>query len=164
MSSLLSVSDVSADLSGVLDRFRTGRTRAFSFGAGVPEAVVLTYDEFEDLGGETRFVVGPEVLAPAALADQLAAVVDAARTGGGQPVVFGESGQREAVVLSVAQYRELRGDDEPPAGVADDPTVRTYATEPLPSSRPFTVDEIADLMGPEAVADLERLRREGHNP
>jgi hypothetical protein len=44
--------------------------------------------------------------------------------------------------------------------VVDDPTKRTYSTEPLPDSRPFSLDEIAALMGPEAVQDLEDLRRE----
>lgn len=64
----------------------------------------------------------------------------------------------EAVVLSTSQYRILRGDDEPPAGVVDDPTKHTYNTEPLPDSRPFSLDEIAALMGPEAVQDLKDLR------
>jgi hypothetical protein len=53
----------------------------------------------------------------------------------GSPVVWGEP---EAVVLSTMQYRQLRGDDEPPPGVVDDQTKRTYATEPLPDSRPFS--------------------------
>lgn len=57
-----SVDDVRADLPAILTRFRAGQTRAFSLGAGVPEAVVLTYDEFEDLGGESKVVVGDEEL------------------------------------------------------------------------------------------------------
>jgi PHD/YefM family antitoxin component YafN of YafNO toxin-antitoxin module len=164
MTGLPSVDDIRADLPAVLARFRAGRTRAFSFGAGSPEAVLLTYDEFEDLGGEAKFAVGSGVLEPAELAERLQAVVDAARAGSGEPVVWGDAGEPEAVVLSTAQYRELHGDDEPPAGVIDDPTVRTYTTQPLPGSRPVTVDEIAALMGPEAVQDLEEIRREGNEP
>jgi hypothetical protein len=161
---LPSVEQVRADLPAILSRFRSGQTRAFSFGAGVPEAVVLTYDEFEDLGGESKFTVPIQVLEPAHLADRLSAVVAAARTDTGTPTIWGEAGEPEAVILSTTQYRHLRGDDQPPPGVIDDPTKRTYATEPLPDSRPFTVDQIAELMGPEAVADLEEIRREGDNP
>ena len=165
MTDLPSVADVRADLSAILTRFRAGQTRAFSFGAGVPEAVVLTYDEFEDLGGESKFVVGAEVLEPGRLAGELAAVVAAARAGDGAPVVWGESGVPEAVVLSVAQYRQLRGDDEPPAGVVDDPTVRTYTTQPLPDSRPMDLEEWAARMGPDTQQILEEIRREdGKNP
>lgn len=160
MTGLPSVDDIRTDLAGVLERFRAGRTRAFSFGAGVPEAVILTYDEFEDLGGEAKFEIGDVVLEPAELADELPRLVDAARAGTGSPVVWGTEGEPEALVLSTAQYRQLRGDDEPPAGVVDDPTQRTYATEPLPDSRPFDLDEIAALMGSEAVQDLEDIRRD----
>jgi hypothetical protein len=70
-------------------------------------------------------------------------VVEAARDGSGSPVVWGEDGEPEAVVMSTTQYRDLRGDDHPPAGVVDDPTVRVYATEPLPGSRPLDLDELA---------------------
>jgi PHD/YefM family antitoxin component YafN of YafNO toxin-antitoxin module len=160
MTGLPSVDDIRADLPSILERFRAGRTRAFSFGAGVPEAVLLTYDEFEDLGGESKFTVGAEVLEPADLAALLVAVVDAARAGSGDPVVWGEFGEPEAVVLSTSQYRQLRGDDEPPAGVTDDPTVRTYATQPQPDSRPLNLDEWAAAMGPETQQILEELRRE----
>lgn len=160
MNGLPSVDDIRADLPGVLAGFRAGRTRAFSFGAGVPEAVVCTYDEFEDLGGEVKFPVGDEVVEPSLLAVQLPGLMVGFRSGSGSPVVWGEAGEPEGVVLSTAQYRALRGDDEPPAGVADDPTQRTYSTEPLPDSKPYTLDEIAELMGPEAVKDLEDLRRE----
>lgn len=165
MTDLPSVDDIRADLPSILTRFRAGQTRAFSFGAGVPEAVVLTYDEFEDLGGESKFLVGDEVVEPGQLAERLGAVVDAARAGSGAPVVWGEAGEPEAVVLSVAQYRHLRGDDEPPAGVIDDPTIRTYATEPLPGSRPLDLDEWAAGMGPDTQQILEELRREdSENP
>jgi hypothetical protein len=160
MTGLPSVDDVRADLPAILERFRAGRTRAFSFGAGVPEAVVLTYDEFEDLGGEAKFAVGDDVLEPTQLAARLAAVVGAARAGRGDPVVWGVAGEPEAVVLSTTQYRVLRGDDEPPAGVVDDPTVRTYATEPLPDSRPLDLDEWAARMGPDTQQILEELRQD----
>jgi hypothetical protein len=141
MNGLPSVDDIRTDLPGVLERFRTGSTRAFSFGDRGPEAVVLTYDEFEDLGGEAKFDVGSEVLEPSELADRLAGLV---RAGTGLPVVWGEDGEPEAVVLSTAQYRQLRGDDEPPAGVVDDPTQRTYTTEPQPDSVPFSLDQWAE--------------------
>ena len=75
-------------------------------------------------------------------------------------MVWGADGEPEAVVMSTAQYRDLRGDDHPPAGVVDDPTVRTYATEPLPSSRPLDLDKWAARMGPETQEVLEELRRE----
>jgi hypothetical protein len=42
----------------------------------------------------------------------------------------------------------------------DDPTVRTYATEPLPDSRPLDLDEWAARMGPDTQEVLEELRRE----
>ncbi|HWD82882.1 MAG TPA: hypothetical protein VG497_28470 [Kribbella sp.] len=127
----------------MLVRFRAGRTFAFSFGDGAPEAVVLTYDEFEDLGGEGKFTIPDEVIGVAEVARMLQEFVESARTGSSVPVVWGEDGEPEAVLLSTAQYRELRGDDHPPAGVIDDPTVRVYATEPLPGSRPLDLDERA---------------------
>lgn len=160
MTGPLSLNSFAADLPAVLARFRGGQTRAFSLGDGVPEAVVLTYDEFEDLGGETKFAVADEVVDPAALAARLPVLIHELRAGTAVPTVWGDEGQPEAVLLSTADYRKLRGDDEPPPGVVDDPTQRTYATEPLPDSVPMTMDEIAELMGPEAVEELERLRRE----
>jgi PHD/YefM family antitoxin component YafN of YafNO toxin-antitoxin module len=163
MTGLPSVDDIRADLPAVLARFRAGRTRAFSFGAGVPEAVLLTYDEFEDLGGETKFAVGTDVLEPDELAQRLTAAVDAARAGSGNPVVWGEAGEPEAVVLSTAQYRQLRGDDAPPAGVVDDPTVRTYTTEPLPNSRPLNLDEWA-AGDPFTQELLDEIRAEERPP
>ncbi|TCC32551.1 hypothetical protein [Kribbella sindirgiensis] len=122
--------------------------------------MMLTYDEFEDLGGEGKFVVADQVIEPAVLAQQLAQVVEAVRAGTGAPVVWGADGEPEAVVMSTTQYRDLRGDDHPPAGVVDDPTVRRYATEPLPGSRPLDLDEWAARMGPETQELLEELRRE----
>ncbi|GAA1509613.1 hypothetical protein [Kribbella lupini] len=160
MTDLLPVPSFATDLSAVLARFRGGQTRAFSVGDGVPEAVVLTYDEFEDLGGEAKFSVGDEVVEPGALAARLPGLIAELRAGSAAPVVWGDHGEPEAVLVSTADYRKLRGDDEPPAGVVDDPTQRTYATEPLPGSVPMTMDEIAELMGPEAVEDLAQIRRE----
>lgn len=156
---LPSVAEVAAEVPDVLARFRSGATFAFSFGDGRPEGVLLTYDEYEDLGGETKFRRYAEVLAPEVITAELHRMTEAIRADAFDPVAFGD-GSAEAVVMSTAQYRELRGDDEPPAGVDDDPTRRTYATEPLADSRPMSVDELAALMGPEAVQDLEELRRE----
>lgn len=160
MTGLLSLERFAADLPAVLARFRAGQTRAFSVGDGVPEAVVLTYDEFEDLGGEAKFSVGDEVVEPGALAARLPGLMAELRAGTAGATVWGEEGEPEAVLLSTADYRKLRGDDEPPPGVVDDPTQRTYTTEPLPDSVPMTMDEIAALMGPEAVEDLAQIRRE----
>jgi hypothetical protein len=160
MTGLLPLHTFAADLPAVLAGFRDGQTRAFSVGDGVPEVVVLTYDEFEDLGGEAKFPVADEVVEPGVLAGRLVGLVAEMRAGTAMPVVWGEEGEPEAVLLSTADYRKLRGDDEPPAGVVDDPTQRTYATAPLPDSVPMTMDEIAALMGPEAIEELERLRRE----
>jgi hypothetical protein len=157
MSSLPSVDEVRSDLANILARFRAGRTRAFSFGDGVPEAVILTYDEFEDLDGPEMFAGLGEVLEPTALAEQLPALVEAARSGRGQPVLWGE---REAVLMSTTQYRDLRGVDHPPTGVIDDPTVRTYANEPLPASRPLDLHEWAARMGTDAQELFEDLRCE----
>jgi hypothetical protein len=133
---------------------------AFSFGdGGVPEAVLLTYDQFEDLGGESKFERRPGVLETEVVEAELEAMVGAIRGGTFAPVVWGDGGESEAVIMSPSQYRRLRGDDEPPPGTIDDPTRRVYASEPLPSSRAMTLDEIAEMMGPEAVKDLEELRR-----
>ncbi|WP_432881274.1 hypothetical protein ACQPYH_37025 [Kribbella sp. CA-245084] len=133
---------------------------AFSFGdGGVPEAVLLTYDQFKDLGGESKFERRPGVVAAEAVGAELVEMVAAIRAGEFAPVVWGDGEEPEAVILSTSQYRQLRGDDEPQPGTIDDPTRRVYATEPLPTSRAMTLDELAELMGPEAVKDLENLRR-----
>jgi hypothetical protein len=155
-----SVAEVAADVVGVLERFRSGRTFPFSFGDGKPEAVMLTYDQFKDLDGDKRFERYPGVLPPEALARHLTAMVEAIRGEAFAPVVWGRDGEAEAVVMSTSQYRDLRGDDTPPAGVDDDPTRRVYATEPLPNSRAMSLDQIAELMGPEAVEDLRGMRRD----
>jgi hypothetical protein len=163
MTSWASVDEVRSELSEVLARFRVGRTRAFSFGDGVPEAVMLTYDEFEDLGGEGKFSVADEVLEPRVLAERLAGVVEGFRRRSGAPLVWGEDGEPEAVVMSTAQYRDLRGDDHPPAGVIDDPTARVYTTEPLPSSRPLDLDEWA-ANDPFTRQLLDEIRAEERSP
>jgi hypothetical protein len=104
---------------------------------------MLTYDEFDDLSGEEKFSIGQEVVAPETLVERLVEVIETLPSGHGAPVVWGEDGKPEAVVMSTAQYRDLRGDDHPPAGVVADPTVRIYTTEPLSSSRPLDLDEWA---------------------
>lgn len=155
-----SVDDVRRDAGAVLTRFRSGKTRAFSIGDGVPEAVLLTYDEFEDLGGESKFRRHPTVFAPEVIEAQLPDMVAAIRSGKFDPVAWGEGDEPEAVLMSTHQYRDLRGDDHPPPGVIDDPTVRHYDTQPLPTSRPIDLDEWAAMMGPETQRILEEIRRE----
>lgn len=133
----------------------------FSFGdGGVPEAVLLTYDQFEDLEGESKFERRPGVVAAETVAAELELMVAAIRDGVFAPVVWGDEGEPEAVLMSTSQYRQLRGDDEPPPGTIDDPTRRVYASEPLPDSRPMTVDELAEMMGPYTQQVLEEIRQE----
>ncbi|HZX07155.1 hypothetical protein [Kribbella sp.] len=160
-----SVDQMRAELAEVLGRFRSGRTRAFSFGDGIPEVVVLTYDEFEDLGGESKFAVPDQVAGVAEVARRLQDFVESARSGTGAPVVWGAEGEPEAVLLSTAQYRDLRGDDHPPAGVIDDPTVRVYDTEPLPDSRPLDLDELAadDPLTRELLDEIRAEKRSGRD-
>ena len=134
---------------------------AFSFGdGGVPEAVLLTYDQFEDLGGESKFERRLGVVSAEVVGAELAEMVAAIRGGSFVPVVWGDGGEPEAVIMSTSQYRQLRGDDEPPAGTIDDPTRRVYASEPLPTSRAMTIDEIAAMMGPYSQQVLEEIRQE----
>jgi PHD/YefM family antitoxin component YafN of YafNO toxin-antitoxin module len=160
-SAVRSVEDVRRDVAGVLSRFRRGRGMAFSFGdGGVPEAVLLTYDQFEDLGGESKFERRPGVVAAEVVGAELAEMVAAIRDGSFAPVVWGDGGEPEAVIMSTSQYRQLRGDDEPPPGTIDDPTRRVYASEPLPTSRAMTLDEIAAMMGPYTQQVLEEIRQE----
>ncbi|TDW87512.1 hypothetical protein EV137_5592 [Kribbella pratensis] len=133
----------------------------FSFGDdGVPEAVLLTYDQFEDLGGESKFERRPGVVSAEVVGAELGSMVAAIRAGAFAPVVWGDGGEPEAVIVSTSQYRQLRGDDEPPPGTIDDPTRRVYATEPLPTSRAMTLDEIAAMMGPYSQQVLEEIRQE----
>jgi hypothetical protein len=155
-----SVEELRDELPAVLERFRAGHGRAFSFGDGLPEAVVLTYEEFEEGDGVGRFPMTGGVVTPEVLAGRLREFVDAARSGARDVVLWGDDGQAEAVVMSAAQYRRLRGDHQPPAGVVDDPTRPVYVSEPLPTSRPLHLDEWAAEMGPETQAILEDLRRE----
>lgn len=70
---------------------------------------MLTYDEFEDLGGEAKFGALGGAVEPGELATRLRGVVEAWRVGRGAPVVWGYDGKPEAVVMSTAQYRDLRG-------------------------------------------------------
>jgi PHD/YefM family antitoxin component YafN of YafNO toxin-antitoxin module len=158
------VDGVRRDPAGVLARFRDQSSFAFSFGDdGKPEAVLLTYDQYDELGGPRKFTTG-EALTPDAIRDQLPAIVEAIRAGSfTEPVLWGDSVDPEAVIMSPQQYRRLRGDDEPPAGQADDPANRTYNTKPLSTSRAMTVEEFAEWLGPEAVKDLEEIKRESRD-
>lgn len=129
----------------MVERFARGETHAFAFGdGGVPEAVIASFDQYDDLGGEETVGRYESVLAPEVLARQLPEVVEAIRRGSfGPPVLVGDPAEPLLVVMSTQQYRTMRGDDEPPAGVIDDPTVRTYDSSPTPGSKPFSVDEWA---------------------
>lgn len=160
-SELPSVADVAGDIAGVVERLTHGETHAFAFGdAGVPEAVIASYDQYDDLRGEDtigryRIVVAPEVLGR-----QLPEMVEAIRRGAfGPPVLVGSDAEPVLVVMSTQQYRTLRGDDEPPPGVIDDPTVRSYDTAPTPGSKPFSVDEWAKD-DPFTQQMLDEIRRE----
>jgi PHD/YefM family antitoxin component YafN of YafNO toxin-antitoxin module len=157
-----SVEDIQRNPAAVLARFRDENSFAYSFGDnGTPEAVLLTYDEYEDLSGPQKFTPAGEVLIPDAIKRQLPAIIAAIRNGSfTQPVLWSDTAEPEAVIMSPQQYRQLRGDDEPPAGEIDDPTVRTYNTKPLPTSRAMTLDEFAAMMGPETQRVLEEIRRE----
>jgi hypothetical protein len=146
-----SVAEIAADLPGVLRRFREENSFAFSFGDGRPEAVLLTYDQFEDLAGERKFRRHPGVVSVEDVAANLVMMVEEIRGGTFQPVVWSDVAEPLAVLMSTAQYRDLRGDDHPPEGVDDDPTKRTYASQPMPGSRPFDLD---------AWAAEDRLTRE----
>ncbi|HET6296043.1 MAG TPA: hypothetical protein VFG33_21850 [Kribbella sp.] len=159
---LRSVDDVRRDPIAVLARFRNENSFAFAFGdEGLPEAVLLTYDEFEDLGGPQKFPVSGRLLTVDDIKAQLPAIVATIREGNlREPVLWTNSDEPEAVIMSPQQYRHLRGDDEPPAGQLDDPTVRIYNTQPLPTSRAMTLDEFAEMMGPETQRVLDEIRRE----
>jgi hypothetical protein len=87
-----SVDDITRDPAAVLARVRDENSFAFSFGDdGLPEAVLLTYDEYEDLGGPQKFNPAGEVLTPDAIQRQLPAIVAAIRNGSfTQPVLWSE--------------------------------------------------------------------------
>ncbi|MFI7068541.1 hypothetical protein ACIBL3_46665 [Kribbella sp. NPDC050124] len=140
---LPSVADVAADIAGVLGRFMHGETHSFAFGDdGVPEAVVASYDQYDDLGGEDTLGRYQTVVAPEVLARQLPEMVAAMRHGTfGPPVLVGSDAEPVLVVMSTQQYRAMRGDDEPPRDVIDDPTVRSYDSAPTPGSTRFSLDE-----------------------
>ncbi|GAA1550122.1 hypothetical protein [Kribbella lupini] len=142
---LPSVAEIAGDVAGVVERFRRGETHAFAFGdRGVPEAVVASFDQYDELRGEERLGRDKTVVAPEVLGRQLPELVEAIRRGMfGPPVMVGADGEPVLVLMSTQQYRRLRGDDEPPPGVLDDPTVRSYDSAPTPGSKPFSVDEWA---------------------
>ncbi|GAA1161298.1 hypothetical protein GCM10009630_69520 [Kribbella jejuensis] len=161
-SDLPSVADVAGDIAGVVERFGRGETHSFAFGdGGVPEAVIASYDQYEDLGGEESLGRYQTVLSPEMLARQLPEMVEAIRRGSfGPPVVVGGTAEPLLVVMSTQQYRTMRGDDEPPPGVIDDPTVRTYDSSPTPGSTPFSVDEWAKD-DPFTQQMLDEIRHDG---
>lgn len=158
---LLSVADVAADIAGVVGRFTHGETHAFAFGdGGVPEAVIASFDQYDELGGEDTLGKYRTVVAPEVLGRQLPEMVEAIRRGTfGPPVLVGTDTEPLLVVMSTQQYRTLRGDDAPPPGVIDDPTVRTYDSSPTPGSTPFSVDEWAKD-DPFTQQMLEEIRQE----
>jgi hypothetical protein len=48
-----SVAAVAGDIAGAVERFVQGETHSFAFSdGGVPEAVVASYDQYDDLRGE----------------------------------------------------------------------------------------------------------------
>jgi hypothetical protein len=166
-----SVAEIAADLPGVLHRFRVVDSFAFSFGDGRPEAVLLTYDQFEDLDGERRFRRHPGVVSVQDVAGNLVTMVEEMRAGTFAPVVWGDGAEPAAVLMSTAQYRDLRGDDHPPEGVDDDPTRRSYASQPMPESKPFDLDawaaedpltrEILDAIRAEKEAEARNSTSDG---
>lgn len=153
-----SVAHIAADPRAILTRFRR-KPMPFSFGDERPEGVLLTVDQFDELDGSEMFPRSA-VLTPDELAVQLPEMIEGIRSGTFAPVTFGEDRKPEAMVMSTAQYRDLRGDDHPPEGVDDDPTKRVYNTEPLPTSKSMSLEELAAMLGPDAVEDLERVKRE----
>jgi hypothetical protein len=162
---LPSVEDVVHDLAAIVDRFARGESHAFAFGDnGVPEAVIASYDQFSDLAGDATLGHYQTVLAPSAIARQLPEMVEAIRRGSfGPPVLWGAGPVPSLVLMSTQQYRTMRGDDEPPTGVLDDPTVRQYDSMPTPGSKPFTVEEWAkdDPFTQQMLAELREERRTG---
>ena len=138
------VAEIARDLPAVLRRLRSGSTFPFSFGDGRPEAVVLTYDEFEDLDGESRIPHQPDVATIEQVASELERMIVEIRSGSFIPMVWTDGAEPRLMIMSSAQYRDLRGDDHPPEGVDDDPTKRTYVSAPLPTSRPLDPWEADD--------------------
>ena len=162
---LPSVADVAGDIAGVIGRFTRGETHAFAFGdGGVPEAVIASYDQYDDLGGEETLGKYRTVVAPEVLGRQLPEMVEAIRRGTfGPPVLVGTDAEPVLVVMSTQQYRDMRGDDEPPPGVIDDPTVRTYDSKPTPGSTPFSLDEWAkdDPFTQQMLDEIRQERGDG---
>ncbi len=164
-SDLPSVADVAGDIAGVVERFTHGETHAFAFGdGGVPEAVIASYDQYDELGGEEALGKYRTVVAPEVLGRQLPEMVEAIRRATfGPPVLVGTEPEPVLVVMSTQQYRTLRGDDEPPPGVIDDPTVRTYDSSPTPGSTPFSLDEYAkdDPFTQQMLDEIRQERGDG---
>jgi hypothetical protein len=158
---LPSVADVAGAIAGVVGRLARGETHSFAFGdGGVPEAVIASYDQYDDLRGEQTVGRYQTVVAPEALTRQLPEMVEAIRRGTfGLPVLVGSDAEPVLVVMSTQQYRAMRGDDEPRAGVIDDPTVRSYDSAPMPGSKPFSLDEWAKD-DPFTQQMLEEIRQE----
>ncbi|WP_157979744.1 hypothetical protein [Kribbella monticola] len=160
-SRLPSVADVAGDIGGVVERLARGETHSFAFGdGGVPEAVIASYDQYDDLRGEESLGRFEAVVPPEELARQLPEMVEAIRRGTfGPPVLAGSDAEPVLVVMSTQQYRTMRGDDEPPPGVLDDPTVRSYDSAPTPGSKPFSMEEWAKD-DPFTQQMLEEIRQE----
>ncbi len=137
---------VQADPEGVLERFRVDGRLPFSFGAGGrAEAVMLSYDEFAALDGHEKFEV-PGFTDPESIREHLAAELGDMLSGVLEPVPIVWGGERpEAVAMTAAHYRRLRGDDEPPPGVDDDPTVRNYDRDAIAHLWAVVVEALADL-------------------
>lgn len=109
-----SVAEIAADLPAVVHRFRSACTRAFTFGDGRPEAVVLTYDEFEDLGGERRIRRRRQILESSEVAADLANMITEIRAGTYRPVVWTDGDEPELMIMSIGQYRDLCREDALP--------------------------------------------------
>jgi hypothetical protein len=90
-----SVEDIQRDPGAVLARFRDEDSFAFSFGDnGLPEAVLLTYDGYEDLGGPQKFTPADAVLTPDAIQRQLPAIISAILNGNfTQPVLWSDTAE-----------------------------------------------------------------------
>ena len=160
MTELSTVDDAAVALTAIAEGFHDGGTHPFAFGDnGVPEAVITTYEQYSDLRGEEKLGRNPRSLTTADLGRRLPELVEAIRHNTfGAPVFCADGSTPELVILSTSQYRMLRGDDEPPPGTPDDPTERTYATRPLPDSRPFDLDRWAagDPFTQDLLTDLRR--------
>lgn len=126
-----SVAEIAADLPGVVQRFRSACTHAFAFGDGRPEAVVLTYDEFEYLGGERRIRRRRQILESGEIAADLANMITEIRAGSYRPVVWTDGDEPQLVIMSIGQYQDLcREDALPESQRSDGWRVRTEEADP----------------------------------